>query len=335
MALLASTTLSLGATAAESPAASASLAPAELPGRGLAQHAFLYAGEWDHRKTDQTMFIVRDGKVVWTYSIPIKTATGVLQEWGDATLLSNGNVLFSRKTGAGLVSPEGKLLWNYDAPANTEVHVIQPLGLERAFFVQNGDPAKLITVDLRTGKFERELRLPTGNPARPHGQFRSVRRTPTGTYLAAHMDWNKVTEYDETGKEIWAIAVLSPWRAVRLLNGNTLVSSNQGFVREFTPKGDVVWEYTKDDAAEIGIRLFSCQGFQRLGNGNTVISSWCPNQLKDPADWPKSVQFVEVTRDKTCVWALRSWTDPADFGPATSIQILEEPGVAEAGELLR
>jgi hypothetical protein len=58
------------------------------------------------------MFIVRDGKVVWTYSIPIKTADGTLQEWGDATLLSNGNILFSRKTGAGIVTPEKKLIWN-------------------------------------------------------------------------------------------------------------------------------------------------------------------------------------------------------------------------------
>jgi hypothetical protein len=45
------------------------------------------------------MFIVRDGRVVWTYSIPLHTPDGVLQEWRDATLLSNGNILFSRKTG--------------------------------------------------------------------------------------------------------------------------------------------------------------------------------------------------------------------------------------------
>ncbi len=46
--------------------------PTPLPGKGLAQHPFLYTGEWDTRKTVQTIFIVRGGKVVWTYSIPIK-----------------------------------------------------------------------------------------------------------------------------------------------------------------------------------------------------------------------------------------------------------------------
>ena len=42
-----------------------SYAPAVLPGKGLAQHPFLYTGEWDHRANrDQTIFVVRDGKVV-------------------------------------------------------------------------------------------------------------------------------------------------------------------------------------------------------------------------------------------------------------------------------
>ena len=49
----------------------------KLPGKGLKQHDFLYVGEWDTRKpTAQSMFIVRKGKVVWQYSIPLRTATG-------------------------------------------------------------------------------------------------------------------------------------------------------------------------------------------------------------------------------------------------------------------
>ena len=41
----------------------------------------------------------------------------------------------------------------------------------------------------------------------------------------------------------------------------------------------------------------------------------------DPANPP--VQAIEVTPDKKIVWALRSWTAPADLGPATTIQFLE------------
>lgn len=315
------------------PAAAAPASPAVLPGRGLAQHPFLYAGEWDFRYPDQTMFVVRDGKVVWTYTIKLKDEAGEIAEFSDATMLSNGNILFARKTGAGLVTPEKKLLWNYDAPKGFEVHVVQPVGLDRVMLVQNGNPAKMMIVNLTTGQTEKEFVLPTGNPAKQHGHFRRARLTPAGTLLAAHMDNNKVAEYNMEGKEVWALAVLSPWAAVRLHNGNTLVTSNRGFVREFTPAGDVVWEFSQKDLPDI--RILGLQEANRLANGNTVISNWCPGGLKDPKDWPGSVQIIEVTPDKKVVWALRSWDEPANLGPATCIQLLDEPGAAEKGELQR
>ena len=42
-----------------------------------------------------------------------------------------------------------------------------------------------------------------------------------------------------------------------------------------------------------------------------------------------------MTPDKKLVWALREWTDPADLGPASSLQLLDEPGAAENGDLQR
>ncbi len=309
------------------------LVAADLPGKGLAQHPFLYAGEWDFRHPDQTMFVVRDGRVVWSYSIPLKDAAGEIQEYSDATLLSNGNILFARKTGAGLVTPDKKLLWNYDAPKGFEVHVAQPVGLDRVMLVQNGNPAKMMIINLATGQTEKEFVLPTGNPAKQHGHFRRARLTPAGTLLAAHLDNNKVAEYDMNGKEVWALAVLSPWGAVRLKNGNTLVTSGRGFVREFTTTGEVVWELTQKDVP--AIKLYGLQEASRLANGNTLISSWCPAGLKDPKNWPGTVQVIEVTPDKQVVWALSSWDEPANLGPATCVQLLDEPGLPENGKLQR
>jgi hypothetical protein len=63
----------------------------------------------------------------------------------------------------------------------------------------------------------------------------------------------------------------------------------------------------------------------RLPNGNTIINNWFNqwNSRLDPATAP--VQAIEVTPDKKVVWALRSWTPPADLGPATTLQILSQP----------
>jgi hypothetical protein len=77
-----------------------------LPGKGPAQHPFLYAGEWDTRKPlEQSMFIVRDGKVVWQYSMPLRTPTGGVQEFDDATLLSNGNIILSKMSRSMRIAP--------------------------------------------------------------------------------------------------------------------------------------------------------------------------------------------------------------------------------------
>jgi hypothetical protein len=303
--------------------------PPVLPGTGLSQHPFLYAGEWDYPKPVQSIFVVRGGKIVWSYGIALKDADGNIQEFSDATMLSNGNIVFARKTGAGEVTPDKRLIWNYDAPKGFEVHVAQPLGLDRVMIIQNGNPARMMIVRIATGQVEKEFVLPTGNPLKTHPQFRRARITAAGTLLAAHMDNGKVAEYDMDGKEIWSVAIPSPWAANRLRNGDTLVSSNRGFVRELNPKGETVWEFTQKDVPDI--HLFSLQEADRLANGDTVISNWCPNGIKDPKDWRTSVQVIEVTPDKKVVWALRAWDAPADLGPATNIQLLDEPGVPENG----
>jgi hypothetical protein len=57
--------------------------------------------------------------------------------------------------------------------------------------------------------------------------------TPEGNFLVPHLDLSKVVEYDPDGKEVWSVAAPCAWAAVRLKNGNTLISGNQqGYVRE-------------------------------------------------------------------------------------------------------
>ncbi len=310
-------------------------APAVLPGNGLAQHPFLYTGEWDHRgNRDQTIFVVRDGKVVWTYSIPIKDTNGALQELGDATRLSNGNIVFCRKVGASEITPDKKIIWNLDAPKGTEIHSIQPIGLDRVLITQNGNPGKLMLINTTTGRTEKEFTFPGLNPgANPHIQFRRVHETKDGTFLAAHLRDNQVVEYNADFKEIWSYATTQPWWATRLKNGNTLMTKGPHTVLEVNKRGEVVWQFSQSDAPDYKFFIFQEAG--RLANGDTVICNWCPYNLKDTRTWPGSVQVIEVSPEKKIVWALRQWKNP-DLGPASSIQLLDETGVPEnPGDLQR
>ncbi len=209
-----------------------SLAPAVLPGNGITQYDFFYAGEGKV----QNMYIVRNGKITWTYHDTLSKG-----EISDAVMLSNGNILFAHQHGVTEITQDKKVIWNYDAPQGCEIHTAQPIGKDNVLFIQNGNPAKLLVVNKTSGKFLKEWVLPVGNPKGVHGQFRNARLTSKGTLLVAHMDMGKVCEYDENGKELLSINIPSPWSAVELSNGNILVCSNNGFVQELNRKGEKVW----------------------------------------------------------------------------------------------
>ena len=313
------------------------IAPIVFPGQGLAQHDFLYTGEWDTRNPTETMFLVRGGKVVWKYEIPDRDPrNGQLSEFSDLHMLSNGDIVFAYKTGWRKIDKEGRLIYDFYAPPTetgwTEVHTAQPIGMDRVMYVVNGLPAKLYVFNIKTHRIERELALRTKEPVDQrsvHGQFRNVRMTKDGTFLIAHMNLGQVIEYDQDGKEIWSAEAPSVWYAMRLKNGNTLIGGNQhAFVRELNRKGEIVWELKDGDIPPYKIN--SVHQARRLANGNTVITNWTAGVKK--VDWPSIVQIIEVTPDKKVVWAFREWTDP-DLGPASCIQLLDEPGRSEEMEL--
>jgi hypothetical protein len=92
--------------------------------------------------------------------------------------------------------------------------------------------------------------------------------------------------------------------------------------------GKTVWEINRDDLP--GITLYTVQEVSRLANGDTLIDNW--NGSAPAAEKSNAVQLIEVTPDKKVVWAMR---DYQTLGPASSTQLLDEPGLPEKRELQR
>jgi hypothetical protein len=304
----------------------------KLPGNGLKQHDFVYVGEWDMRNPlAQKMFVVRNGKVVWQYSIPMRTATGAIQEFDDVTMLRDRNIVYACMSGAGIITPEKNLIWQFICPPGTETHSCQPIGKDSVLMVLNGPVGKVLMFNTATNKLLKEIVIPTSS-TNPYGQFRHVRWTKNKTIMVGLFAEKKVVEFDLEGKEVWSVSnTPSPWSAIRLINGNTLISGDgQGYTREVNMKGETVWEFTRADAP---FTIGNTQTANRLANGNTVICNWIAGNNKTE-EWAGTIQLFEVTPDKKIVWALSSWKNP-DLGPATSIQLLDEPGNPDNGDLQR
>ena len=284
--------------------------PGGLPGKGMAQHPMLYIGEGYNK-----MFLLNQGRIVWTYS------TGPGNEYDDVWMLSNGNILFTRMQYIAEITPEKKVVWRYDAPAGTEIHACQPIGTDKVLFVVNGLPPRLMVVNIKTNAVEVERVLPAiseTDSKSVHAQFRRVRYTAQGTYLLPFLEMNRVVEYDKNFKEIWSYDIAKPWAAIRLPNGDTLITDeSEVLTREVNPRKQTVWEVSKADIPE-QYWYGNSQSVTRLANGNTIICSRGGDK--------RGPQLVEITPEKKVVWVLQDWQH---LGPATAVQVLDEPGIPE------
>lgn len=277
-------------------------------GGGLEKHDMLYIGEGHN-----TIYLVVGGKVVWTYE------TGKGNELDDIWMLTNGNIVFSRMYWAAEITPQKEVVWYMDAPEGTEIHTLQPIGLDRVLVVINEVPKpRMLIINKKTGETEVEKTIPYGEPNGTHGQGRRFRLTVEGTYLMSYLTEHRVVEYDKDFNEIWSYDVPQPWAAIRLKNGNTLISDERTErVIEVTPEKEIVWEFSVSELPE-DIRLAGTQSCVRLDNGNTILCA--------RGQGGRTPQLVEVTPDKEVVWVVKDWKN---LGPGTAVQILYDGGIPE------
>lgn len=292
--------------------------PAGLPGKGLAEHPMLYIGEGYNK-----MFLINKDKIIWTYQ------TGGGNEYDDVWMLSNGNILFSRMQYVAEITPDKQVVWRYDAPTNMEIHCCQPIGDDKVLFIENGLPPVLKVINIRTGRTEVQHDLPFIQPPNQklvHPEFRRVRYTAQGTYLCPFLNMHEIIEYNKNFKPVWTFTTndvppdlkFSPWAAIRLKNGNTLISDESGNATiEVNHAKKIVWMLKNSDLPEQYRMKSASQSCTRLANGNTILCS------RGGDGYP---QIVEVTPDKKVVWVLE---DYKDLGPATAVQILDDPGIPE------
>jgi hypothetical protein len=256
------------------------------------------------------------GPVTITHSIFIAGPdfTGILGE--------NGEVVWdSGKPGArdGYVLPDGHVLicWSdevkeYDlnkqviftfkksAPEN-ELGTAVRLDNGRTMITESGRQPRLLEVDASG-------HILVSVPLQPetdniHMQTRMARKLPNGNYLVPHLlafavkeyktDGTVVKEFNTDLEELGGRAAENwPFTAIRLNNGNTLVTLTHGNkIVELDQKGKVVWKLSNQDFPE---QPFAdpC-GAQRLPNGNTMIASYGST---------KGIKLFEVDKKNRMVW---------------------------------
>lgn len=240
------------------------------------------------------------GAVVWEYPVPHPQ---------DAWMLPNGNVLTTYYQGVREVTREKQIVWEFQTEKPNEIPTCQPLPDGNVLIGIVGQ-CRLIEVN-RQGAIVHELRLATSEK-QPHAQFRMCRKTPAGTYLVPFTAEGAVREYDAAGRLLHEFPRQpSPVAALRLRNGNTLISA-AGAVTEYDAADNTVWRVDSEWLPAIQFGVLA--GLQRLPNGNTIVCNWNTRNTGGRS----GAHVFEVTPDKRIVWQLTG----AHIGQVAQCQIL-------------
>jgi hypothetical protein len=146
---------------------------------------------------------------------------------------------------------------------------------EKSTFIgADGSPASVKEVD-STGKQLRKINFAL------NASIRIVRPTSKGTYLVGGKSAGLMYECDSTGAVKWeANAGGEPYMALRLPNGNTMISSGYGAQMVLVGRDGNVIRKFPTDADKNGSDFWTkakpnfFAGFQILKNGNIVVANW-------------------------------------------------------------
>lgn len=206
---------------------------------------------------DRVAILDEQGRIQWEFPV---------EHPQDVWMLPDGNVLTTWSQGVMEVTRDKQVVWEYRTPKPNEIAACQPLPGGKVLIGIEGE-CRLIEVN-RQGEIVHEVKLQTTSPG-IHGQFRMCRKTAAGTYLVPFTNEGAVREYDAAGAVVREFPPQrSPVCALRLPNGNTLVSSADG-LREYDGDNRVVWQLTPEWLPDIRIGILA--GIQRLPNGDTIV----------------------------------------------------------------
>jgi hypothetical protein len=255
----------------------------------------------DH-ETRKVIKIKEDGTLLWD----ARNDNG-----HDVQLLPGGNLLIVCGATVQEVAPDKKVVHEIGKPLVTNAESAQRLPNGNTVIADNGKH-QVIEIDDKD-QVVWSFDVPNNNK-RPMPTMRQVRRLDNGNTLICASTEDEVIEVDRDKKVVWRYALPFPYLATRLPNGNTLISSGNGygsptgfFVIEVDKDGKTVWKYGGDDALA-DQKLNWPSGFVRLPNGNTLISIAKDGVLR------------EVSPDKKTVRTIRS---PAMKHPCTLVVVDE------------
>ena len=162
-----------------------------------------------------------------------------------AQRLPNGHTFIATTHQLIEIDKDGKEVFTYSRPDGGD--------FMRAAKLRDGDIACIVQLGAALSRYVRLT--PSGTTSRKSkvGVCRcgppadALMCCPTAMFSSRRMDNNRVVEYDAEGQSVWEVALEQPIAAVRLANGNTLVTlMRENRAVEVDRDGKEIWQFKSD-----------------------------------------------------------------------------------------
>lgn len=238
-------------------------------------------------------------------------------ECNSVACTPEGNILFSYRKGAKVVTKDHQELWNIPAPEGCEMQTARVLPDGNILLAWAGHPSVIMEVD-KEGKEICRTEYETGIE-RSHAQFRQVNKNTIGNYMIPLMGGKTVCEVSPQGELVRSTDLGGNFFTV-LHDRDDLYWVACGdrhiLLKANMQTGEVVAQYGQDDIQ--GVRLFFVAGLCKSENGGIYVCNWQGHDKT--AKEAGSPQVFEMDESGKVVWSLN---DNERFGMISDVCIMK------------
>ncbi|WP_234367697.1 beta-propeller domain-containing protein [Parabacteroides pacaensis] len=249
-------------------------------------------------------------KIEWEH--PIESD----QECNSVAATPQGNILYSYKGGAKLITRDHKELWNIPAPDGCEMQTAFVMDEGNYLLAWCGHPATILEVTPE-GKILSKTEYETGID-NPHAQFRQVRKNKHDNYLIPLFETGDIREVTPKGDLIRIIKIGgTPFTTAELPNGNHLIAGGDGhyYMEMNLDTEQVIRKINADDME--GVSFYFVAGLLPTPEGGEYVCNWQGHGTD--ANAGKHPQLIEVNKEGKIIWSLN---DNEKFGMISSVSLI-------------
>jgi len=256
------------------------------------------------------------GKVEWSH--PLEEG----DECNTVSVSPKGEILYSYKKGARLITTDHQIVWDYPVPAGSELQSATLLKEGGFLLAVCGHPALLILLDEK-GEEKNRIELDL-NIEKPHSQFRQVQQLSNGNYLLPAMGSKTLLEIDPQGEIVLSAALPArAFAATECKDGTILLSYGDEHCYAVFDKKNRKEIRRVDQHSMEGVQLLYVAQILELKNGHLLICNWHGHTKDQTLDEP---QLIELDSKGKLVWSIN---DKENIGKVSAACYVEDSRILD------